>query len=103
MDCIFVCLLDSRSAIEAPVDESLHLSSAFQMIGFAHVNGSLRPANDEICVKVTRYFYTLLTKSDDTLDPNRAVAEALHFAITQVSRVNPDHLELRKPFIHVSI
>jgi len=84
-------------------DESLHLNSAFQMIGFPHVIGSLRPANDEICVKVARYFYTSLFGLESTLKPNWTVAEALHCAIAQISREHPDHPEVWEPFIHVGI
>lgn len=58
-------------------DETLHLTSAFQMAGFAHVIGSLRPADDLICVQVANFFYSSLVDSGGSKDPNRAVSEAL--------------------------
>jgi CHAT domain-containing protein len=41
-------------------EEGLHLTSAFQLAGFAHVVGSLWPVDDNICVDVAQKFYERL-------------------------------------------
>lgn len=69
-------------------DESLHLTSAFQIAGFAHVIGSLWSANDEVCVLAAKYFYMYLQNPSFATDPNRVVAEALHSAVQHIARDN---------------
>jgi tetratricopeptide (TPR) repeat protein len=82
-------------------DESLHLTSAFQMAGFAHVIGSLRPADDQICAQVARLFYSFLVNNEDSMDLNRAVPEALNYAVRQISKDHPNNPSLWAPFIHL--
>jgi CHAT domain-containing protein len=82
-------------------DESLHLTSAFQMAGFAHVIGSLRPADDQICVQVAKLFYSFLVNNEDSIDLNRAVPEALNYAVRQISKDHPNDPSLWAPFIHL--
>ena len=82
-------------------DETLHLTSAFQMAGFAHVIGSLRPADDLICVQVANFFYSSLVDSGGSKDPNRAVSEALNYAVGQVAMEHPDNPDLWAPSIHL--
>jgi tetratricopeptide (TPR) repeat protein len=82
-------------------DESLHLTSAFQMAGFAHVIGSLRPADDQICVQVARLFYSFLVNDKDSMDLNRAVPEALNHAVRQISKEHPNRPDFWAPFIHL--
>ena len=55
----------STAGVEATdlADECLHIASAFQVAGFAHVIGSVRPADDDICVRLAELFYRSLTKS----------------------------------------
>jgi CHAT domain-containing protein len=84
----------------ALVDESLHLTSAFQMAGFAHVIGSLHPADDEICVQIAKHFYSFLVNVEDGTDPDRAVAEGLNFAVLQVADKYPGSPEKWAQFIH---
>lgn len=76
----------------------LHLAGAFQVAGFAHVIGSLWPANDDICVSLTKCFYQSLTKSG-TKSSNKAVAEALQNAILEIRSKLQDPA-LWAPFIH---
>ncbi|KAH8807488.1 CHAT domain-containing protein [Xylogone sp. PMI_703] len=73
---------ESRAAELA--DESLHLSSAFQLAGFAHVIASRWRVDDTICVDVASSFYKNLIAKPDKLAQNRAVAEALREAILHV-------------------
>jgi hypothetical protein len=86
---------------QALADESLHLTSAFQMAGFAHVIGSLRPADDQICVQVARLFYSSLVNNEDSMDLNRAVPEALDHVVRQISKDLPNRPDLWAPFIHL--
>lgn len=82
-------------------DESLHLTSAFQMAGFAHVIGSLQPADDEICVQVAKLFYSFLADVKDSTDLNRSVPEALNYAVRQIAKEHPDRPDLWALFIHL--
>ncbi len=75
----------STAGVEAKnlADECLHLASAFQVAGFAHVIGSLWLADDDICVRLAEYFYRSLTKLGSK-HSNRAVAEALRSAVLDI-------------------
>ena len=90
----------STAGVEAKslADECLHLSSAFQVAGFAHVIGSLWLADDDICVRLAKSFYHSLTKIG-TKHSNRAVAEALRNAILDIRAESPDP-RLWALFIH---
>jgi tetratricopeptide (TPR) repeat protein len=70
--------------VKSLVDESIHMASAFQVAGFAHVIGSLWPADDDVCVRVAELFYKSLVMCKTTADPNRAVAAALREAVLQI-------------------
>lgn len=82
-------------------DESLHLTSAFQMAGFARVIGSLQPADDRICVQVAKLFYLFLVDAKDSVDVDKFVPEAFNYAVKQVSREHPGRPDLWAPFIHL--
>jgi tetratricopeptide (TPR) repeat protein len=86
--------------VKSLTDESLHLTSAFQMAGFAHVIGSLRPADDSICVQVAKHFYSFLIDKEDSTDQNRIVAEGLNYATLQVSKIHPNNPDMWAQFIH---
>ncbi|GAA2596798.1 CHAT domain-containing protein [Streptomyces lienomycini] len=65
-------------------DESIHITSAFQLAGYAHAVGTLWPVHDAVAVRVTRLLYgELRTEGADGapgLDDTRT-AHALHQAI----------------------
>ena len=90
----------STVGVEAKLlaNESLHLVSAFRLAGFAHVIGSLWPADDDICVRMAGSFYRYLTKSG-TRHSNRAVAEALRNSILEIRSETQDP-RLWATFIH---
>ena len=90
----------STAGVEANnlADECLHIASAFQVAGFAHVIGSLWPANDDVCVQLAKSFYRSLTKTCTT-HSNRAVAEALRNAVLEI-RSEFQIPSLWAPFIH---
>ncbi|MFE9481264.1 CHAT domain-containing protein [Streptomyces spororaveus] len=62
------------------LDESIHLTTAFQLAGFPHVIGTLWEINDEYSADITDAFYTRLTDSEKNVDTDRA-AHALHETI----------------------
>lgn len=81
-------------------DESIHLASAFQVAGFAHVIGSLWSADDDTCVRVASLFYASLMKSEEMADSNRAVASALRNAILEVRNDCLDFPDLWALYTH---
>jgi tetratricopeptide (TPR) repeat protein len=65
------------------IDESIHLTAAFQLTGFPHVIGTLWEIDDLTAVTVADLFYTHLRSGEHTLDASRA-SNALHHAIRAV-------------------
>lgn len=59
------------------LDESIHLTAAFQLAGFPHVIGTLWQINDTYAADIANAFYAHLIDSKKNIDPNRA-AQALH-------------------------
>jgi hypothetical protein len=65
-------------------DESIHITSAFQLAGYRHVIGTLWPVNDEAARCIADAFYTTLTNSGaGTPDPEQA-SRALHHAVRRL-------------------
>jgi tetratricopeptide (TPR) repeat protein len=58
-------------------DEGIHLITAFQLLGFRHVIGTLWAVMDSLCVQFARLLYQHLRDYGTT---DRAVAEGLHHA-----------------------
>jgi hypothetical protein len=82
------------------VDETIHLTSAFQLAGFPHVIGTLWPITDALAVSVADSFYTGLCTSDGALDTNRA-AHALHHAVRAARDRLPASPSLWASYLHV--
>jgi len=87
--------------VKSLADESIHMASAFQVAGFAHVIGSLWPANDEVCVRVAELFYKSLLRRSSTTDPNRAVAAALRDAVLQIRKEYTSGPDVWALYIHL--
>ena len=88
---------------ETLLDESIHISSGFQLAGFPHVIGTLWEANDLKAREVATQFYMNLF---DSLDSGRGfeggiVAEALHKAVACLRKEFDDNPILWAPFIHL--
>ncbi|KAK8112392.1 hypothetical protein PG984_012918 [Apiospora sp. TS-2023a] len=66
-------------------DESINLSSTFQLVGFRHVVGTLWDANDKAAVRVASAFYEQLLSETGP----RSAARALHVAVVNYKK----HLE----------
>jgi hypothetical protein len=74
----------AETRVSQLADEGLHISSAMQLAGFAHVIGSIWPVDDTVCVDVASSFYKSLIAKRDQWPGNRAVADALREAILHV-------------------
>lgn len=79
------------------LDEAIHLGSAFQLIGYRHVIGTLWQAGDETAARVARGFYRSLP---DGTSIDRA-AHALHGTVRALRDERPDRPDLWAPFIHI--
>jgi CHAT domain-containing protein len=66
------------------VDEVLHIVSGFQVAGFRHVVGYMRPSSDMMCAWFARSFYSELCGNSAMDYEDRAVALALHKAFVEV-------------------
>ena len=77
------------------VDESIHLASTFQLLGFRHVVGTLWGADDGASVAVAARFYERLLQRPE---PHSAVARALHHAVMDCKSKDSFNWV---PFIHV--
>ncbi|KAM5342911.1 hypothetical protein ACJ41O_013877 [Fusarium nematophilum] len=62
---------------EGSIDESIHMTSAFQLAGFRHVVGTLWEVNDELCVDMARLTYEFLGKKGIS---DTSVSGGLHYA-----------------------
>nr|MYR39021.1 CHAT domain-containing protein [Streptomyces sp. SID4944] len=69
-------------------DEAIHLASAFHLIGFPHVIGTLWEINDETAATVAHAFYAGLRDAHGRPDTDRA-PYALHAAIRAVRDTYP--------------
>ncbi|WP_246269186.1 CHAT domain-containing tetratricopeptide repeat protein [Acrocarpospora macrocephala] len=70
------------------LDESIHLTSAFQMAGFPHVIGTLWEIADRSAVQIADTFYSALATGDGKVDTRRA-PYALHQAVQSLRRQDP--------------
>jgi CHAT domain-containing protein len=68
-------------------DESVHLASAFQVIGFEHVIGTTWQVPDDIALTVTESFYAGVGNPRAGQDPDPAVA--LHAAVAATLATDP--------------
>jgi tetratricopeptide (TPR) repeat protein len=87
--------------VEDLVDESIHLASAFQLIGFRHVIGTLWGADDAAAVAIAGKFYEELLK--DSKSEKLPVSHALHCAVMDFRAGQDNCAAIWKwaPFIHL--
>ncbi|KAL0635469.1 hypothetical protein Q9L58_005600 [Maublancomyces gigas] len=77
------CTADNPST--ALANESIHITSGFQLAGFSHVLGTLWDSNDEACRKVSVEFYRTLFHQDRTVDEgHRVVSTDFHHAVKKL-------------------
>ncbi|KAL4744388.1 hypothetical protein BDW72DRAFT_212734 [Aspergillus terricola var. indicus] len=83
---------------ETSIDESIHLTSAYQLAGFRHVIGTLWSVDDELSVDMARMTYELLR---DTGGTDESVSQGLHHATRQLrdrwiqAEIGSEETELR--------
>ncbi|KAI1823626.1 CHAT domain-containing protein [Xylaria intraflava] len=83
------------------MNESLHITSAFQVAGFAHVIGTMWPVSDHVSIDVARYFYEFLSQSGEgAMSSDRVVAAALRNAVVKIRREYPDNPRVWAPYLH---
>ncbi|MGW9497021.1 CHAT domain-containing protein [Streptomyces prasinus] len=85
---------------ERLLDESIHLTSAFQLAGFPHVVGTLWSIDDGAARTIAECFYDGLRAEDSTLDTRRA-AHALRSAVRSVRDRFPRTPSLWAAHLHV--
>jgi len=102
---LWVAFLSACSTVQVKAnefaDEGLHLASAFQVAGFAHVIGALWPANDDACARIAGEFYTELIKQNEKEVGQRVVAEALWQAVMRIRSEPNTDFSLWAPFVHI--
>jgi hypothetical protein len=74
-------------------DETIHIASAFQASGFAHVIGTLWPVADDIARDIAGYIYDDVT--------NKSSAQALHEATSKLRNEYPENPFLWAAHIHI--
>lgn len=100
----------AETAEKTLVDETIHLASSFQLVGFPHVIGTTWEANNTVAEKIANNFYTILIKQE-SVSPrdDRNVAYALHEAVKAYcgeskGRFKPvDDIIAWAPFIHIGM
>lgn len=80
-DLAFLSACSTSEVSPDLADEALHLTAAFQLLGFRHVIGALWPVSDATAVKVSRAFYDCLTDSGRRAPRSEESARALHSAV----------------------
>ncbi|XXH00766.1 hypothetical protein Hte_007117 [Hypoxylon texense] len=102
--------LSACSTAELPagklVDEAIHLSNSFQMLGFRHVVGTMWGADDHAAGEIARMFYEgLFSKSDERREGELPVAQALHEAVKKFRGLpgNRENIAKWGPFVHIGI
>ncbi|HUC57776.1 MAG TPA: CHAT domain-containing protein [Streptosporangiaceae bacterium] len=81
------CQTSQSSSVEL-LDEGIHLTSAFQLIGFPHVIGTLWEIYDHVAAELTERFYEGLQTAPRTFDVS-ASAVALHLAVVALRDRRP--------------
>jgi tetratricopeptide (TPR) repeat protein len=91
----------AETKLHALIDESIHLASAFLLIGFPHVIGTLWGAQDPAAVQVAKEFYRELFRTDS--DAGTSVAYALHKAVVTLKNTDGNSGDILKwgTFIHI--
>ena len=111
MAYLSACSTAENASIQL-IDESVHMASAFQLIGFTHVIGTLWPVGDRAAVSVAASFYSQMAQEYRSKAGRKGsqghaiVAHSLHEAVRQLretkrSRINPvDDVLSWATFVH---
>lgn len=77
-------------------DESIHLAAAMQLAGFRRVVATLWSIVDDFSPDVSDRFYERLTRSPGADSP-----QALHYAVLELRKENPDYPRVWAPYVHI--
>ena len=92
----------SRSRVDALLDEGIHLTEAFHLLGFPQVVGTLWSIQDEDSAEVAPKIYTGLLDGDKVL--SKKCASALHYAVGELRESTSDEMDdgplLWSPYVH---
>jgi hypothetical protein len=75
-------------------DESIHIASALQLAGFAHVIGTLWPISDAVAPEISTHIYRQVTAGTEP-------AVAVHHAVHAMRAEYPRHPQLWASHIHL--
>jgi len=81
------------------IDEFIQLSTAFQLLGFPQVVGTLWEIMDDFAAEVARDFYSQLVTEDGGIDTSKA-AQALHYATLNARSRAPGAPSLWAAYTH---
>jgi CHAT domain len=87
----------TRSAVDL-TDESIHLTSAFQLAGYRHVVGTLWPVTDPVAVLAACAFYAEAARDWSRAGDRSAVA--IHLASQRLRQRFPGHPSCWAGYIH---
>jgi CHAT domain-containing protein/tetratricopeptide (TPR) repeat protein len=82
------------------VDESIHIASAFLVLGFKQIIGTLWEGSDKACMEISNRFYEKLLGEDEfKWDGSWKAKLALHHAVKELQELQPKHALLWAPFV----
>lgn len=94
----------AENSSDALIDEAIHLASAFQLIGFPHVIGTLWEAYNKTATELARLFYTLLMEKMNSTGWGgdvSVIAESLGEAVEIIREDDAENFLAWAPFIHL--
>lgn len=101
----YLSACDTAAArVQDLLDESIHLTSAFQLAGFRHVVGTQWPLMDKVTVDVARAFYGQILddagRLPDGEEGDDRIAAALHRAVSGLRERYPDLPSIWASYVH---
>jgi hypothetical protein len=84
-------------------DETVHVTSAFQLAGYRNVVGTLWPVGDRTAYRVAAAFYARLTGNGDHAPDADESAPSLHHAIRDLRAKNPDAPVQWTAHVHIGV
>jgi hypothetical protein len=99
-DLAYLSACDTATMTRRLADESLHLTSAFQLAGYRHVVGTLWPIDDMVAAEFATEFYTILTDGGSGAPRTEHSASALHRAARHLRERYPAEPWLWAAYTH---
>ena len=90
----------AENKVTSLADESIHIASAFFIVGFSNVIGSLWLSNDRVCVSVAERFYASLVEAGSGISC-KGSAYALHNAVLEIQSRDLKCPLLWAQYIHI--